>query len=155
MSMSSMRMTKCGICRKSFSSPSNQATVSFGNTVATAIRAATGRPCTVKEDERMKFIKPILLMLFVVASVSSAQTIPCQASTLKATKLRNRVIEIDTAQDADAVAFRTELGINPDTTQVSIVTVDSVCDAVTRAVNLVSLTAQTAALYVVKFGNLY
>jgi hypothetical protein len=103
----------------------------------------------------MKFITPILFILFVNSSASSAQTIPCQASTVKATKLRDRVIEIDTAQDADAVAFRTQLGINPDTTQVSIVTADSVCDAVTRGVNLVSLTTQTVALYVVKFGNLY
>jgi Ni2+-binding GTPase involved in maturation of urease and hydrogenase len=103
----------------------------------------------------MQLLMAILIILFAASAASSAQTIPCQASTAKTRKLRERVIEIDTAQNADAVAFRTELGINSDTSQVSIVTADSVCDAVTRAVNLVSLTTQTSALYVVRFGNLY
>lgn len=83
-----------------------------------------------------------------------AQTMTCQPSNQKSSNLRTLAIAYATSPDY--AEFRTEYSIGTiDTSTIVVVTQDSVCDAVTRAINSVATTQHSTAFIVVKFGGMY
>jgi hypothetical protein len=78
----------------------------------------------------------------------------CQPAGRKAATLRARVVGY--ASDSDAAPLRADLGLGSvDTATIAIVTSDSVCNAVTRAVNAHAQHPRATSLLVVRFGSFF
>lgn len=102
----------------------------------------------------MRKISLALLVCVAASGISGAQTYSCQAAGAKSASLRSRAINYEIS--GGYAALRTHLSItSTDTASVAVVTADSVCDAVTRAVNSTSQRPQSTALIVVQFGNFF
>jgi hypothetical protein len=103
----------------------------------------------------------ILRLLVVVSALclttrpAHAQTRSCQPAAAKAGDLRQRAIQIVT--DTGWAGFRSDWAIpTGDSADVQVVAVDSVCDAVTHSIDLISSgSPRTSALLVVKFQGFY
>jgi hypothetical protein len=102
----------------------------------------------------VKLLSLIIGLVLLGAPTVSAQNMSCQPPSDKSAKLRARAI--DYAASPDYAEFRTEYHIaNLDPSTVVVVTQDSICDAVTRAINSVSTTQHSSAFIVVRFGKMY
>jgi hypothetical protein len=96
-----------------------------------------------------------MLLMLCVPSLAAAQVMACQTSPTKGPQLRTAVVGF--ASSPEYADLRTDIGLTTslDTSAIAIVTVDSVCDAVTRGVGASSTATRTRALLVVKFGSFY
>src|ERR1051326_9347698 len=97
------------------------------------------------EGRTMKRIIAAVLALCAPAVVV-AQMMTCQSSAAKASQLRTLVVGY--ASSSDFAEFRTNIGLTSsvDTSTITVVSTDSVCDAVTRGVNAASQSSRTTAL---------
>ena len=102
----------------------------------------------------MKLFNCLLVLMLLGAPRLQAQTLSCQPSGQKSVNLRSLAVRY--ASSPDYADFRTDYSIGTiDTSTIAVVTQDSICDAVTRAINSVATTQHTAAFIVVRFGNYY
>lgn len=102
----------------------------------------------------MKLPNFLIALLFVAAPTVRAQTMSCQAANQLSSKLRAEAV--DYATSPDYARFRTKYNIGAiDTSTIAVVSQDSICDAVTRAINSVAITQHASAFVVVKFGSMY
>ena len=97
------------------------------------------------------------LSVFATPKFAQAQTYTCPSTSAKAASLRATAVDYQTS--SDYAVLRSELPISDtDTSHVSLVSADSVCNAVTRAikaVNAKSTAAKSTSLIVVRFGSLF
>lgn len=102
----------------------------------------------------MKRIISAVLALCAPA-VLVGQVMTCQSSATKASQLRTLVVGY--VSSSDFAEFRTNINLTStvDTSTITVVSADSVCDAVTRGVNAASQSSRTTALLVVKFGSFF
>ena len=79
----------------------------------------------------------------------------CQQASAKATTLRAQAVTYASAADAQELRDNIGLTTAVDTATIAVVSADSVCDAVTRAVNASASAPRSTSLIVVKFGAFY
>lgn len=96
----------------------------------------------------------IVTLAFLAPAAVRAEAFTCQPASPKSSSLRTRAIGYELSPDY--AQLRADLSVtSTDTAQVVVVAVDSVCDAVTKAVNAASTSPQSNALIVVQFGNFF
>jgi len=96
----------------------------------------------------------IVLALVAAPTLLEAQIRPCPASTSKAQQARAIVADYITSASHSAV--RTRYGIAAgDTTNLSIVTADSVCEAVTARVDGLTKVTRSHSLIVIAFQTFF
>lgn len=103
-------------------------------------------------------MKPSFLLAAILGlgtpAMVQAQAFACRTDAVKAAKLRAQVVDL--ALSPSFSDFRNQMGLAaPDTSRIQVVTTDSVCDAVTRAVNATATSPTRSALIVVTLGSLF
>ena len=104
----------------------------------------------------LRVMNSFLIIAGSLAMASSVRghTMSCQPASAKASALRAQAV--DYASDSVSQRLRTNLGLGrPDTSTIAIVVSDSVCEAVTRSVNVKAQNLRKTALIVVKLGAFY
>jgi hypothetical protein len=97
------------------------------------------------------------LLVVLLGASSDAQTIPCRGASKHATALQRYVQNIISSSRGSSARVRDIIGVQQmDSTAVTLVTSDSICTAVTHAVDSTMGRAPSASsLIVVQFGNRY